>query len=84
MYQDLAGDVTHLDGVEMQISGHGLGYIGIHGAWEEVKCDLKGVETLIYVPGWKCDANIGASVEVKWDTNPWTLFEVRLDLDGTE
>ena len=26
---------------------------GIHGAWEEVRCDLNGVETLIYGPGWK-------------------------------
>ena len=25
MYWDLNGDVTHLDGVVMQISGHGLG-----------------------------------------------------------
>ena len=25
MYRDLDGDVTHLDGVEMQMSGHGLG-----------------------------------------------------------
>ena len=53
MYRDLDGDVTHLEGDEMQISGYRLGLNGIHGAWEDVRCDLNGLETLIYAPGWR-------------------------------